>query len=216
MDDMCKHYDYKHDDDGGGEEVAFTSFSMSYYDTIETCAQDMLLFMDALVGSEMTSNLLEATCGPPPTKMPTPFPTNSPTTSDTTTINVGLVLSATAAPTATDKSKLKTTIVNQLGLSEDDIQEFTVTYTESSSSSRRRHTRNLLGGGSWSVSFKVKVSLSSVGASSPESFQDSISSTMQLPSFSSAVTTAVPSVTGVDSITTAINTRHPTPSPTPM
>jgi hypothetical protein len=101
---------------------------------------------------------------------------------------------------------LKSTIATSLGVDTTSIKDFTVVAEEA----RRRR---LLSGGSdeigphrrlasytWVVTFTVVASLSSVGVSSTSAFEKMIKETLGSDSFSSSLTSAVSSITGVESV----------------
>jgi hypothetical protein len=112
---------------------------------------------------------------------PSLAPTPSPTKLDTVQVAVELFIRASAPPTSADKATLKSTIVKELSIDASNIRDFKVEAIEATR--LRQRLRRLLSSYTWSVSFSIVVSLSSLN-------DDSIGSAS---AFQSSVTTALSS-----------------------
>lgn len=149
-------------------------------------------------------------------------PTLVPTTIDTASVAVTFALAANSAPKDSDIGSLKTTVATEAGVSEDDIQGFTVTFTNSSSTSDRRLSLRpwqirRLASYTWSVSFEVVVSLTSAGFSDSSSFVTAVSN--GLADIDTQASDDLGMVFVLSSpVTTTLATRSPSsvPSPSPL
>ena len=99
--------------------------------------------------------------------------TTSPTTSDTISIDAELVLTGSAAPTASDEDTVKTTIADTVNVDVSNIKNFAITYE--AEQTRRRllaSTGRQLTSYSWTVSFTVVMSLGDADDDSVSSSSD--------------------------------------------
>ena len=104
----------------------------------------------------------------PGNNQPSKVPTTSPTKGDTVQVAVELSVTASAAPTNSDESTLKTTIATELSVDSSTIRDFVVTSTETARRLRRFlllsvvGERRLASSYTWTVSFSIVVSLSAL------------------------------------------------------
>jgi hypothetical protein len=154
-----------------------------------------------------------------PSFSPTPFPTLS----DTTSTTVLFSITASGPPSDADKDAMKLAVANATGLDVDAVKNLEIAYT--SSSSRRllmeeeaaNHQTRSLSVYSWSVSFQVVASLSSLSSvSTPSEFVNLVSTSLSDNAFSNALKNQLPtSVTVVGTVSSFITTRAPTSIPIP-
>ena len=148
---------------------------------------------------------------PAPSFTPTSAPTLAPTTGDMATVALSLSMEKNAAPTPTDETELKATIVSELGVAPSTVKDFAV-----SSSITGRRRRRLLATYTWVTTFEVAQPLSESGAASPTAFAASVTTTLTAPSFATAVAASVGATVDTTSIVAVVMTRHPSPVPTPQ
>jgi hypothetical protein len=144
-----------------------------------------------------------------PSKMPTSVPTMFPTSLDTVTIITSFDLTSSAVPTSSDEVSLKSTLANELDVSETSIKDFSLTYTTS-----RRVRRHLLTTYTWTAAFEVSVSLASTSSTTSDELATSVSSTITSSSFTSSVATSTGATVDTASVSTVVVTRSPTMNPT--
>ena len=157
---------------------------------------------------------------PVPTAERTPTPSAWPTSSNAVSASVFLTITASAAPSESDKASLKETIASSAGVAEQDIKNFAVTY----SSARRYHLRRLLATVTWTISFDVVVSLASTTSTNSADFAASVGASLADPSFAAALGSALSTPVTVDTVLSSVRTREPTmepsdaavPAPTPL
>jgi hypothetical protein len=152
-----------------------------------------------------------------PTLEPTPAPSSMPTALDTVRVAVSLELTASAEPTDSDKTYLKTKIARTVGVDEQNLRRFTVV----SSLGRRlqpqtllRQRRELLATYTWTVTFDVVVSLADTSSSLSSELVSFVASSLTDSSFVSDVARQVGAAVDTNSVVTLRITRQPTPTPT--
>jgi len=136
----------------------------------------------------------------------------APTAGDTVTVATAFDLTCDAAPSTSDETILKATVVSSSGRSSDEIMNFVVTSTRTG---RLRRRRGLLATYTWVVTFDFVISLSAAGYASTDAFTTAVTSDLAdvYVSLDSALTSV--SVSGQTEVTAVATTRSPTPQPTP-
>ena len=169
-----------------------------------------------LAGSTVTTTTTVVTYTKPPTsvpsKLPVPAPSNVPTplpsAANTYTLSVAFTYttSSSFSPGTSMSATVKSRVASELGVPEANIRGFTIT-------SSRRLRRRLLATTSFSVSFDVVASLSTVGASDATSWSSDVSSSLGSSSFQTALTSDLGTSTIVSAVASAVVTASPTQRP---
>jgi ankyrin repeat protein len=151
----------------------------------------------------------------PTTRSPTQRPSMGPTSVDTASVNVLLTLTASAAPTETDKANIKSSIETAADITGAVVKNFAVTSTSSRRLSAPIESRRRLTTFTWTVSCDIEADLSEVGESSGTSFASTVNTNLNSgTTLSDLITGSVASVSSLDSIDASLTTREPTSSPT--
>jgi hypothetical protein len=151
-----------------------------------------------------------------PTDIPTPAPSSLPTASDTVGLAVSFELKASAEPTNSDKTYLKTKIASAIGMDEGNLRGFTVV----SSLARRlsntllRQRRDLLATYTWTASFDVVVSLAATTSSSSSDLENFVAAALTEASFVSDISTQLGATVDTSTVVAVRISRQPTAAST--
>jgi len=153
-----------------------------------------------------------------PTLEPSPMPTFPPTSTDTASVEISLVITASAPPVDADKAALKTSIANATKVEESALKGFQVTV----SARRRLQTARSqevearrLAIVTWDVALTLVVGLSTTSVADGTDLASFVVSALTSPSFESAVAAAVTgAVLDTGSVATVVLTRAPSATPT--
>jgi hypothetical protein len=149
-------------------------------------------------------------------EIPTLVPSSLPTAADTLVISVSFELTASAEPTNSDKTYLKTEIASALGVDEGNLKGFTVV----SSLARRlsnallRQRRDLLATYTWTASFDLVVSLAATTSSSSSDLVSFVATALTDSFFVSDISTELGAVVDTRTVVTVRTTRQPTAAQT--
>jgi hypothetical protein len=155
---------------------------------------------------------------PVPVTVPSaaPLPASLPTAADTVVISVSFELKASAEPTNSDKTSLKTKIASALGVDEGNLKGFTVvsSLTGRLSNTLLRQRRDLLAIYTWTASFDLIVSLAATTSSSSSDLVSSVATALTDPSFVSDISDELGAVVDITTVVVVRITRQPTAAPT--
>ena len=142
--------------------------------------------------------------------LPTSQPSLAPTAADTVSVSVSMQMSASQPPTESDKSNVKTSIANAVGVAESSVMGFSLTY----SSSSRRHVRRKLLAYQWTAAFEIRVVLASTSFGSASGLATSVNTALTSDSFITSIGNTVGAIVDTSSLLVFVQTRHPSLSPT--
>jgi hypothetical protein len=206
-------------------DISLASYENAFCDetdvTAETqnCVDGVESLMEQVIGESIMQTVKDEVCGTSPApsmatqSITTPAPSMNPTSTDTASVYVELSVTATVeTPTASDLSGIKQSIENATGIGQVVVKNLAVTSVANSrrlsSSVHRRLTTY-----TWTVSCDIEADLSNVGAASNVDFASTVETNLDQTTLSTLLLASVPSFSSLESISTSLNTRQPTPAP---